>query len=64
MMQTQEEYIDYARKTIKELSEQNQRLLEIIYNMKKDGFTYDPLTHRKIVCDKCGEAVKFKIEDE
>lgn len=40
------------------IKKENLRLLELISNLKKDGYTYDQSRKRMTVCGSCGEQLK------
>ena len=48
-------YQTREQELIDHLQKENIRLLELLSNMKKDGFTYDQLTRKMIVCEACGK---------
>lgn len=43
---------------IERLRQHNIELLELVANLKKDGYTYDQLTRKIIVCEACGKMLK------
>ena len=43
---------------IEHLKKENLKLLELISNLQKDGYTYDQLTRKMIVCESCAKQLK------
>lgn len=47
---------------LERLKKENFRLAELILNLKKDGFTYDQVNRKMIVCEACGKNIKENIK--
>ncbi len=39
---------------LQHLEKENMRLMEHIVFLKKNGYTYDQVTNRMLLCDRCG----------
>jgi hypothetical protein len=47
--------IKKLEQTIESLIEKNNKLMEHIVYLKKNGYTYDQVNSKMILCDKCGK---------
>ena len=60
----QNEYVAYLRKEIHDLVKKEMKLLEHISFLKKEGYTYDQVNRKMIVCDSCGKKLTRGLGDE
>ncbi len=44
------------------LEKENMRLMEHIVFLKKNGYTYDQVTNRMLLCDQCGAKLTGEVE--
>jgi len=50
--------IDRLHEEIKRLRKHNTKLMEHIIYLKKNGYTYDQITTKMVLCDRCGDLLR------
>lgn len=52
-----------AQQQVDKLREENNKLHELLYNLKKDGYRYDAISQTMQLCDKCYEELSDDIKN-
>ena len=49
------------REQLEACNKQRFELMELVSNLVKDGFTYDQVNRKMLVCEKCGDEIRENL---